>query len=175
MIPPGAIYAKTQSGADEVRNRKMKLPPKLRTMLILIDGTKPALLLRDEATSLGLGTDFLEQLEKMGLVERVGNVTAASDAGGATQGVPEMSARSIATMDPVTRYRMAQQFMNDTAVNALGIKAFFFTLKLERCATIDDLRALTGDYRAAMAKAGGDAEAEILSHRLDELLGPQAG
>ena len=40
MISAGTIYAKTAAGQDEVKNRKMKLHPKLRTMLILVDGSK---------------------------------------------------------------------------------------------------------------------------------------
>jgi len=172
MIAPGAIFAKTQSGSDELKNRKLKLPGKLRTMLILIDGTKPALLLRDDATTLGLGADFLEQLEELGLVTQVGTVSAAASKGGATAaGGPATKARSSASPDPLTRFRTAQQFMNDTVVNALGIKAFFFTLKLEHCSTVEDLRKLAADYRAAIAKATSDGEARILTGRLEELLG----
>jgi hypothetical protein len=66
---------------------------------------------------------------------------------------------------------MAQKFMNDTAVNALGIKAFFFTLKLEKCATVDDLRELVEPYRAAIAKGSGPDEAEVMARRVLEMLG----
>ena len=34
----GDIYGKTALGMQEVSNRKMKLAPRLRTMLILVDG-----------------------------------------------------------------------------------------------------------------------------------------
>ena len=71
MISAGAVYAKTRAGMEEVKNRKVKLPPKMRTMLILIDGTKPALILREEAEALGVAPDFLEHLEKLQLVKRV--------------------------------------------------------------------------------------------------------
>ena len=175
MIPSGAIYGKTQSGQEEVKNRKLKLPPKLRTMLILIDGTKPALLLRDEAVALGIPPDFLEQLEKLQLVKRVGTAaTGKEPAQGITEDVPEISAEALSRLDKVARFRMAQQFMNDTAVNALGIKAFFFTLKLERCATVEDLRGLVDAYREAITKAGGEAEADVLTRRILELLGSKS-
>ena len=185
MISAGTIYAKSRAGQEEVKNRKMKLPPKLRTMLILIDGTKPAFLLREEAATLGVAADFLDHLEQLGLVERVGQAGAGATA--AAQGpvgaaaVPTGSAGTAhdagtaapAGMDTLKRFRLAQQFMNDTAVNALGIKAFFFTLKLERCATVEDLRQHVIAYREAIAKASGDSEAEVLSRRLHELLGPE--
>lgn len=175
MIPAGAVYGKTPAGNAEVTNRKIKLPPKLRTMLILIDGTKPALLLREEAEALGVGADFLEQLEKLNLVTRVGSVAGAAGSALATEKeMPSINARTLAGMDSFARFRMAKELMNVTAVNALGIKAFFFTLKLERCSTVDDLRALMDPYREAIAKASGIAEADILSRRVLELLGTEA-
>ena len=169
MISAGAIYAKTPAGAEEVKSRKIKLAPKVRTMLILIDGTKPVLVLREEAEALGVPPDFIEQLEKLGLVKPVGAVGgggAAPAAARAEAGTPAGRA-----MDPVARFRAAQQFMNDTAVNALGIKAFFFTLKLEKCSTVDDLREMVEPYREAIAKGSGPAEADVMARRVEELLG----
>ena len=167
MISAGAIYAKTPVGAEEVKNRKIKLAPKVRTMLILIDGTKPVLVLREEAEALGVPPDFIEQLEKLGLVKPVGAAGAGPAAPRPEGGAPVAAKK----MDPVARFRAAQQFMNDTAVNALGIKAFFFTLKLEKCSTVDDLREMTEPYREAITKGSGPAEAEVMVRRLEELLG----
>lgn len=160
MISAGAVYAKTAAGSEEVKSRKRKLAPKLRTMLILIDGAKPVLILREEAAALGVAADFIEQLEGLGLVAPVAGAPGAGRA-----------APPGAKMDPVAHFRMAQQFMNDTAVNALGIKAFFFTLKMEKCATVADLRGMVEAYRAAIAKASGEEEAEVLVRRLEEILG----
>jgi hypothetical protein len=170
MISAGAIYIKTRAGMEEVRNRKLKLPSKLRTVLILIDGTKPALILKEEAATLGAPADFLEILVQQGLVEQVGaaNVPSSQERRAVVRGVAEPDVKKL---DPVARYRTAQQFMNDTAVNSLGLKAFFFTLKLEKCATVDDLRPLVDAYRAAITKGSGEAEAEVLTRRVLELLG----
>jgi hypothetical protein len=161
MISAGAVYAKTAAGSEEVKSRKRKLAPKLRTMLILIDGAKPVLILREEAAALGVPADFIEQLEGQGLVAPV----AGTGAPGASPAAPG------AGMDPVAHFRMAQKFMNDTAVTALGIKAFFFTLKMEKCATVEDLRGMVEPYREAIAKASGEAEADVLVRRLKEILG----
>ena len=168
MISAGAIYAKTPVGAEEVKNRKIKLAPKVRTMLILIDGTKPVLVLREEAEALGVPPDFIEQLEKLGLIKPIGGVGAAA-AGAAAR--PDAVPSPISKMDPVARFRAAQQFMNDTAVNALGIKAFFFTLKLEKCSTVEDLREMVEPYREAITKGSGPAEAEVMARRVEEMLG----
>ena len=170
MIPAATVFVKSRAGAEEVKSRKLKLPPKLRTLLILVDGSKPALVLNEEGVALGAPADALEQLERQGLIERVGAAPAPST--GERRAVVRPSATgNPASLDPLARFRMAQQLMNDTAVNALGLKAFFFTLKLERCSTVDELRGVLDDYRAAIAKASGEAEADVLARRVRELLG----
>ena len=170
MIPAGTVFVKTRAGVEEVKSRNLKLPAKQRTLLILVDGAKPALILNEEAAALGAPPTALEDLERQGLIERVGAAPAPS--AGERRAVARGPAHGdVSSLDPVARFRMAQQLMNETAVNALGLKAFFFTLKLEKCATVDDLRALAGDYRQAIAKGIGDAEAEVLARRLDEILG----
>lgn len=37
----GVIYAKTDKGTEEIQTRKYKLPQKLRSLLIVIDGKTP--------------------------------------------------------------------------------------------------------------------------------------
>ena len=74
-------------------------------------------------------------------------------------------------MDEFTRFRQAKDFMNVTIVDALGIKSFFFTLKLEKAGVVADLRELVEAYRAALAKAEGEEHAEVMVARLKEMLG----
>jgi hypothetical protein len=61
--------------------------------------------------------------------------------------------------------------MNVTLVDAMGLKSFFFTLKLERAGTLDDLRDMQDAYEAAIAKAESAAQAEVFGRRLRQLLG----
>ena len=56
------IFQKTALGLQEVTNRTRKLPHKLRTMLILIDGSRPEDILKEEARMIGAPDDFIEQL-----------------------------------------------------------------------------------------------------------------
>ena len=60
--------------------------------------------------------------------------------------------------------------MNITVVDALGIKSFFFTLKLERAGNVADLRELVDPYRQCIVKGEGEAQAEVLTRRLREML-----
>ena len=70
------IYGKTDLGIREVTERKIKLPPRLRTMLILVDGHQPALILEEEAKTIGAPSDFFEKLLNMQLIKKIGTVTS---------------------------------------------------------------------------------------------------
>jgi len=156
----GDIFAKTALGTHEVTNRKMKLSPRLRTMLILVDGRQPAFLLQEEAGKVGAPPDSLDQLAALNLIEKAGTVAAGVAA----------TAAAASAEDEFMRFRNAKDFMNVTITNALGLKSFFFTLKLERASTRADLGELADAYRAAIEKASGSEEAEVLSTRLSAML-----
>jgi hypothetical protein len=170
----GDIYRKSALGMAEIAARKMKLNPRVRTMLILIDGAQPEFLLREEGVKVGAPAAFLEELLKLGLIEKAGRAQGASP-GAVTAAVPAAnrplpSAGAAPPADEFERFRAAKDFMNTTIVDALGIKSFFFTLKLEKAGNRADLRGLAGAYRDAIAKADGDAQAEVLAARLVEML-----
>ena len=60
--------------------------------------------------------------------------------------------------------------MNTTIVASLGIKSFFFTMKLERAGVTADLVELLGAYEEAITKAEGQETARIFLGRLHEML-----
>jgi len=155
----GDVYRKTERGHAEVRDRKLKLSPRLRTMLILVDGVLPELILKDDAARVGAPPDFLAQLADAGLIERAEAATG-----------PGAAAEPAGPQDEFTRFRNAKHFMNTTIVDALGIKAFFFTMKLERAGVVADLVELAGPYRDAIARAQGVGQADVLAARLNEML-----
>ena len=72
--------------------------------------------------------------------------------------------------DAAQRFQVARKFMNDTVVDALGLRAFLFTLKLEKCGTLEDLNALLPEYLRALGKARGEQITAALETRLRELL-----
>ena len=157
----GDIYKKTEKGQAEIRHRKLKLSPRVRTMLLLIDGARPEFMLLEEGAKLGAPPDFLQQLTAAGLVEKAG----AGPRGAAS--APESAAPG---RDEFTRFREAKHFMNTTIVDALGIKSFFFTMKLERAGVTADLVALMDAYEEAITKAEGEETAQVFMGRLREML-----
>jgi hypothetical protein len=152
------IVLKTAKGAEEVKARSRSLPHRLRTMLILIDGTLNVEQLLEAAAKLGVPPDFLGTLEQQGLIA----VNSSASDSGISAVRPEAS--------EVERFRAAQKFMNDTVVDALGFRAFLFTLKLEKCFSRADLSALIDDYAKAITKGSGEEVARVLRSRARQLL-----
>src|SRR4051794_8497937 len=135
-------YAKTPNGLEEIGSRRNNLRGKLRTMLILIDPAKTADDLVAQARQIGAPADCLETLLAGGFI-------APLHAGGPR--VPgQASGTGPVSSDELTRFRDAKAFMNETVVQALGLRAFMFTLKLERCATRAELGQLVPDYERAL-------------------------
>jgi hypothetical protein len=151
-------YAKTEKGAAELRSRGQNLRGRMRTMLILIDPSKTGDELRASAAQIGVDADFIDTLTRDGYIAAV---EGTGDAPAATREVSK---------DELARFRAAKVFINETIVDALGVRAFFFTLKLERCSTRADLARLLPDYAKAIAKFRGEAETRLLVERATELV-----
>ena len=153
-------YAKTEKGAAELRSRGQNLRGRMRTMLILIDSSKTGDELRASAAQIGVDADFIDTLI------RDGYIAAVEGTGSAPAATPS---REV-SRDELARFRTAKTFINETIVDALGVRAFFFTLKLERCSTRADLARLLPDYAKAIAKFRGEAETRLLVERATELV-----
>lgn len=167
-MPVADVFEKTQAGVEEVRVRARKLPPRLRTMLIMVDGVMPTPQLLEAAATLGVPGDFLESLQSQGLIQRRSAQQAAEQS---LLPTPAAAAEADPAQAETRRFLAAQKFMNDSAVDALGLMSFWFTLKLEKCFTVTDLRNLLPDYAKAIAKKSGETAAQVLVQRARQLLG----
>ncbi len=166
-----ATYLKTPKGNEEIQTRKNKLSVRQRNLLIMVDGSKPLHVLSEIATKLGLSTDDLAQLEKSGFIALIAQVQAAgTDVSGPINAAAEQPDATVIGPDEAAKFRTAHKFMNDTVVNSLGLKAFFFALKLERCATRADLAGLLGDFLKVLTKAMGATEADVMTKHARELI-----
>ena len=174
---PTDIYIKTSSGTEELRSRARKLSPRLRTMLIMVDGVRSVAELPDAALSLGAPADFLVTLELDGLVSARPPQVQKVPAPAAPPATAAVTLAAAAQVDipveedgGVDRFTAARKLMNDTAVDALGFRAFLFTLKLERCSTSQDLLLLRPEFNQSLAKARGELFARRVADRLRSLL-----
>src|SRR4030095_2347389 len=134
MQAQASRFERTEKGQVEISQSKKSLPAKLRTVLFLVDPTKDASEIQRQILPMGAPANALTELVTGGYVAPVSEFNAPLKDG----------ARSID--DQVAHFRVAKAFMNETIVDALGIRAFMFTLKLEKCATATDLGTLLPDY-----------------------------
>ncbi len=159
-----AIYVKTEAGATELRTRAANLPWRLRTMLLLVDGSRDKAQLDESIRMVGAPDDSIEQLSRLGLIAPQAGAPAPADA-------PAVRPATKAEIrDEGLSFREAQKFMNETAVDALGIRAFFFTLKLEKCSTRPELMALMPEYAKILSKAHNEQVARMIEGQLRDKL-----
>lgn len=167
------IYVKTPLGVEEIQDRKLHLAPRLRTMLIMVDGRKSVASLEKDAAKFSCPGDFIESLLAAGLIVKAGAAqSAAALVAASSTGVQSVTpTEAPPALDGYAKFRLAKDFMNNAVVNSLGIKGFFFTLKLERAGTVVDLRGLVKPFQDAITKASDEAEAKILTEQLLKYLG----
>ena|SRR5579862_3402616 len=160
------IYRKTALGLAEIKERKLKLSPRLRTMLILVDGAQTEEMLQEEAAGVGAPADFIAQLAAAGLVELASGT--GSPARAAASSPPD--AAGAGPRDAFTRFREAKAFMNSTIVDAMGLKSFMFTMKLEKANSLEELADLVDAYRTALSGAKNEGYARTMTEKLKEML-----
>lgn len=151
-------YGRTAKGHEEIGQSKKSLPAKLRTVLFLIDADKDVREIQRQILLIGAPVDALTQLVNGGYVAPVTQFNAPIRAG------------AVSIEDQLAHFRIAKAFMNETVVDALGIRAFMFTLKLEKCATAQDLGTLLPDYAQALLKKLDREAVRALVERTRELL-----
>src|SRR4051812_33663866 len=100
------MHAKTALGTHEITARKIKMPPRLRMMLILVDGESPDAKLAGEAQKIGAPPDSLAQLRQLGLIEPVGELA--------------QDAAPPARMTPPERFRAGKELMTASASSFMG-------------------------------------------------------
>lgn len=158
------VYAKTELGQQEMSNKKLNLAHRLRCALILVDGTHSVATLQKEARKLGAPEDFVEQLLALDLIAKTEQKNAPAGAAATPASAP------ASELDEFARFRNAKDFITTSVVDALGIRSFFFTLKLEKAGTRDDLKALLPDYTKVMTKAVGPDVTGVMTDRINAML-----
>ncbi|MCC6377797.1 MAG: hypothetical protein IT519_03180 [Burkholderiales bacterium] len=136
-------YDKTPKGHDEITQGRKNLKGKLRTVLFLVDAGKDVASIQQQITLIGAPPDAIAQLATAGYIAPIGGPLTPTNDSVAVNG----------SSDPVASFRVAKAFMNETIVDARGIRSFGFTLKLERCSTLADLAALMPEYTEGLLKS----------------------
>jgi hypothetical protein len=141
------IHAKTAAGRQEIEDRARRLPPGLRSILLMVDGQRDDDELTGMLPGLRAPDDALEQLAQLGLIETIGGAVAPSAPRALTAGREQ---------DPQL-YKQLYDWMSESVRRHLGLKGYFMQLKIERCTDAASLEKLWPEMAAAVSRAKSPA------------------
>ena len=156
------IYAKTELGVRELKERTVNLPLPLRGLLIMVDGNRTIADVLAKARMLNLDETALTKLEAGGLIAK--KFSAPSGSSGAATAAP------VRTEEEVQRFLRAQQIMSDATSKHLGFRGYGLMMRLQKTANIRDLRDLLPDFAAALLKRAGADVATPIVARVESIL-----
>lgn len=140
-----AMPAKTEQGRAEIESRSRKLPGGLRSLLLLVDGRRTVAELQELARRLNAPEDALQQLLSLELI--------SSEKAAARPTLGEPANEPIAPRDGGSnRFGILYALMTDLVREQLGVRGYFFQLKLERAKDDAALEALLPELQEAIAK-----------------------
>jgi len=164
----GVVFAKTRKGQDEIATKAGGLSPRVRRVLIFVDGKRSV----DELRSMLQSDDLqhtLSMLEEAGYIE----VSSVTDAAGKSASAqlplaPITAFRELsASPDPVC-LQQARNFMTNTLNTFVGTLGNTSLLdRIEQAAGHAELRTLYDEwYHAIVMSRDGKREAEGLRGKL---------
>ena len=158
---PGEIYAKTDEGTRELKERQRNLPIALRSILIMIDGNRTVAEVLERARALRVDASAFAALERDGLIAKRFSAPSASE----SETMPV--ARSE---DEVQRFLAAQQKVSDTINTHLGFRGYLMMMRLQRASNLRDLHDLLPDLAQALVKRLGTDTATPIVQDLQRVI-----
>jgi hypothetical protein len=147
------IFDKTDKGREEIATRKYRLAPRLRTLLLLIDGKQDKQTLLQKFDCLGLDEKNIVELLEQGFIRDIGSPV-------------DYVSRERAALDAI------YTFYTETIKSMIGLPGYSLQLRVEKAQSIEDFRTLRRPYLEAVLAAQGKQIACGLRDQLDQLLHP---
>lgn len=162
------IYRKTAKGQTEIETRALKLAPRFRSLLILVDGRRSD----RELTTLmpQAGDEALAALAQAGLIEAIG-LTADTPVPPAPRAAappaPPPPAAAPAAADARTDMPFEQRRRESVRmlIDHIGPMAEALAMRMERARNIDELRPLLSTAAQVLANTRGRGVAAEFSRR----------
>ncbi len=169
------LFDKTDKGREEISTRCHHLAPRIRTLLLLVDGKSTVDQVLQKVVGIGLDeAALIELLDQQFIHEAVttsADEQAVFDAIGSSAGIDsDSSTEAAGALASNTQLQKLHQFFVATIKSTLGLRGFPLQLKSDRASSIEDFIALREPYLAAILKAAGPEMQRILADRLDFLL-----
>ncbi|MFA9439188.1 hypothetical protein ACDA63_06070 [Uliginosibacterium sp. sgz301328] len=168
------ILVKTEAGQQEIQDRKLRLTPRQRTLLVTVDGKQTGTRLLETLAPAGVTEDMLMSLIEQGLVVPGGGVDGGgSPATVATTLAASPTAGHVAVAEPATDSQRLQALYGvfDVTIRAFGMRGFMLQLQLEKAASIDDYRSLAGNVLSVLDKSKGERAVSDFMSQVKPLLG----
>lgn len=165
------IFDKTDKGREEIATRKFQLPPRLRSLLVMIDGKQSADDLLQKVVGIGLSAESITELVNNGFIQQIAAPAAASVAVEPAPAItPEQTPGNEAPLTGANQFQAVYQFYTETIKSTIGLRGYGLQLKVEKAGSIEELRELREPYLEAVLKAKGNEMAQSVRARLDQLL-----
>ncbi len=174
------VFFKTEAGAQEITARQIRLHPRVRSLLVLIDGKHRAGELLDTLQTIGVSEDSFKELLNHGLVAAAGaGVSAAPEAAVEAPDTemplaPAEAPSQGAPLDEQEQRRALYAYFNLHIRETLGLRGFMLQLQVEKAETLADYAAIRDQFLSAARKSKGDTVAAAMQAELDRLLAPPA-
>ena len=162
-----SIPAKTAAGRLEVEQRALRLGPRQRAVLIAINGERKLGAVRRQFDSFGDVDALFDELAEAGLIEFTGTPATVEVR---REAAAEPAATAPAAVDESGPLQVARKFMNDTVVQHLGLRAFLFTLKIEKCYGKRELFDLLPEFRRQLRKVITNADVNACHEQAEALI-----
>ncbi|MGE0096790.1 MAG: hypothetical protein AB7S86_00440 [Hydrogenophaga sp.] len=154
------LFVKTDQGREALTSRPPGLGPRLRSLLIMVDGKRPVAELDKLSGGEGSAAPLLEQLAAAGWVEPV--QTAAADPVVAAQAAPVAEPAALPPLPFSEARRMLVRFINDQ----LGPMGEPLALRVESCKTPVDLLTVLPRIRDGLSNLKGAATLQRFDQEL---------
>lgn len=137
------VYAKTDLGHEEINTRVRRVPARMRTMLIMVDGRRSVgeLLLNHPTPDEARG--YLESLFEGGFIS-------------AREAVPPAPAPTPANTQHLTE---AKQLITRLLLDFMGPEADYITMRIEKISSRDELRTEVEKLGSMLERSVGSAPA----------------
>lgn len=166
------VFRKTIKGKEEMTTRTNAFTPRVRRILILVDGKRTVDQLRDLALADDL-THTLALLEESGLIEVSTTPGSSGEATAARASLPPVHAfrDNPPPHDPM-RLQLSRNFMTNTIRAFLGtVGTSGMLVRIEEATTLEALRECFGEWHyLIMTSRDGRRESEALREKLLETL-----
>ncbi len=177
MMLDESIPAKTAAGRLEVEKRAMRLGARQRAVLIAINGERKLGDVRRQFLAYGDVDALFDELVEAGLIEYTGTPAAADLRKDPPAEVPPPAAVSASAPPPTPPtpetsgpLQEARKYINDTVAEHLGLRAFMFTLKIEKCYSRRELLDLLPEFRRQLRKVITNAEVNACHEQAEALI-----